>query len=49
MYSKNQFIAPKLLKGTHHLLMSLKGNDITKRAPCDDIGNVTLTAQGAGE
>ena len=34
-------------KVRRHLLTSLKVNDLTKHAPCDDIGNVTLTAQGA--
>ena len=34
-------------KVKHHLLTSLKVNDITKRASHKDICNVKLTAQGA--
>ena len=49
-YSKNQFIAPKLLKCTKQGYAShtdvIESNDINKRAPIDDIGNMTLTAQG---
>ena len=37
--------APSKVK--HHLLPSYTVNDVTKRAPCDDNGNVTLMAQGA--
>ena len=36
--------APSKVK--HHLLPSYTVNDVTKRAPCDDNGNVTLMAQG---
>ena len=34
-------------KVKHHLLRSYKVNDITKHAPHDDNGNVTLMAPGA--
>ena len=33
-------------KGKHYILTSYNVYDLTERAPCDDIGNVTLMAQG---
>ena len=36
-----------LSKVKHHLVISLKVNDITTLGSRDNIGNVTLTAQGA--
>ena len=33
-------------KGKRHLLTSYNVNDITARAPRDDIGNMTLMARG---
>ena len=35
------------IKGKHYLLTSYNINDVTKRAPSDHNGNVTLMAQGA--
>ena len=34
-------------KGKRYLLTSYNVNDVTERAPRDEIGNVTLIAQGA--
>ena len=50
-YSNDQFMAPKNSKvsnkGKRYLLTSYNINDVTKRAPCDDNGNVMLMTQGA--